>query len=71
MHRLPPARRPPPPPRRSDWADLLSHRAYLVRFAQRKLQDPALAEDVVHDVFEAVLRRPRRLRRPPARCAPG
>ena len=38
------------------WAELLSHRAYLVRFAQRKLQDPALAEDVVHDVFEAVLR---------------
>ena len=38
------------------WTELLSHRAYLVRFAQRKLQDPALAEDVVHDVFEAVLR---------------
>jgi RNA polymerase sigma-70 factor (ECF subfamily) len=27
----------------------------LIRFAQRKLHDPALAEDVVHDVFEAVL----------------
>ena len=39
-----------------DWTELLSHRHYLVRFAQRKLQDPALAEDVVHDVFEAVLR---------------
>ena len=39
-----------------NWSELLSHRAYLVRFAQRKLQDPALAEDVVHDVFEAVLR---------------
>jgi RNA polymerase sigma-70 factor (ECF subfamily) len=39
-----------------DWSELLSHRAYLVRFAQRKLHDPALAEDVVHDVFEAVLR---------------
>ena len=39
-----------------NWAELLSHRAYLVRFALRKLQDPALAEDVVHDVFEAVLR---------------
>lgn len=38
------------------WAELLSHRAYLVRFARRKLQDPALAEDVVQDVFEAVLR---------------
>jgi RNA polymerase sigma-70 factor (ECF subfamily) len=37
------------------WGELLAHRAYLVRFAQRKLQDPALAEDVVHDVFEAVL----------------
>lgn len=37
------------------WTDLLSHRSALVRFAQRKLQDPALAEDVVHDVFEAVL----------------
>jgi RNA polymerase sigma-70 factor (ECF subfamily) len=39
-----------------DWSELLSHRAYLLRFAQRKLQDPALAEDAVHDVFEAVLR---------------
>lgn len=37
------------------WADMLSHRGALVRFAQRKLHDPALAEDVVHDVFEAVL----------------
>jgi RNA polymerase sigma-70 factor (ECF subfamily) len=37
------------------WAELMSHRAYLVRFAQRKLHDPSLAEDVVHDVFEAVL----------------
>ncbi|HEX6705794.1 MAG TPA: sigma-70 family RNA polymerase sigma factor [Albitalea sp.] len=36
-------------------ADMLSHRAYLVRFAQRRLHDPMLAEDVVHDVFEAVL----------------
>jgi RNA polymerase sigma-70 factor (ECF subfamily) len=45
-----------PPCPALDWAELLSHRAYLVRFAQRKLQDPALAEDVVHDVFEAVLR---------------
>ena len=35
--------------------EMLSHRGYLVRFAQRRLQDPALAEDVVHDVFEAVL----------------
>ena len=37
------------------WNDLVSHRAYLVRFAQRRLHDPALAEDLVHDVFEAVL----------------
>lgn len=37
------------------WADLVSHRTYLVRFAQRRLHDPMLAEDLVHDVFEAVL----------------
>jgi RNA polymerase sigma-70 factor (ECF subfamily) len=37
------------------WNDLLPHRDYLVRFAKRKLQDPALAEDLVHDVFEAVV----------------
>ena len=36
-------------------AELVSHRQYLVRFALRKLRDPALAEDVVHDVIEAVL----------------
>ncbi len=36
-------------------AEMLAHRAYLVRFAQRRMQDAALAEDVVHDVFEAVL----------------
>jgi len=35
--------------------EMVSHRSYLVRFAQRKLHDPMLAEDVVHDVFEAVL----------------
>jgi RNA polymerase sigma-70 factor (ECF subfamily) len=35
--------------------ELVSHRAYLVRFARRKLRDPMLAEDLVHDVFEAVL----------------
>ena len=34
---------------------MLTHRSYLVRFAQRKLHDPMLAEDVVHDVFEAVI----------------
>ena len=37
------------------WPELMAHRAYLVHFAQRKLHDPSLAEDVVHDVFEAVL----------------
>jgi RNA polymerase sigma-70 factor (ECF subfamily) len=37
------------------WHALVAHRDALVRFAQRKLHDPMLAEDVVHDVFEAVL----------------
>ncbi|MEP6738738.1 MAG: sigma-70 family RNA polymerase sigma factor [Caldimonas sp.] len=37
------------------FAEVVAHRAYLVRFAQRKLRDPMLAEDAVHDVFEAVL----------------
>ena len=37
------------------WSDMVSHRSFLIRFAQRRLQDPALAEDVVHDVFEAVI----------------
>ncbi|MDE2095243.1 MAG: sigma-70 family RNA polymerase sigma factor [Burkholderiales bacterium] len=36
-------------------AEMVSHRNYLVRFAQRRLRDPLLAEDAVHDVFEAVL----------------
>ncbi len=36
-------------------AEVLAHRAYLVRFAMRRLRDPMLAEDAVHDVFEAVL----------------
>jgi RNA polymerase sigma-70 factor, ECF subfamily len=35
--------------------ELVSHRAYLIRFARRKLRDPMQAEDVVHDVIEAVL----------------
>lgn len=37
------------------WTEMLSHRAALVRFAERRLLDPTLAEDVVHDVFEAVM----------------
>ncbi|HWH83322.1 MAG TPA: sigma-70 family RNA polymerase sigma factor [Burkholderiaceae bacterium] len=37
------------------WGELVAHRSYLVRFAQRRLRDPLLAEDAVHDVFEAVL----------------
>jgi RNA polymerase sigma-70 factor (ECF subfamily) len=37
------------------WAELTAHRSYLVRFARRRLMDPALAEDLVHDVFEAVI----------------
>ena len=37
------------------WAEMVAHRGYLVRFAQRRLRDPLLAEDAVHDVFEAVL----------------
>lgn len=37
------------------WAELAAHRGFLVRYAQRRLLDPALAEDLVHDVFEAVM----------------
>lgn len=36
-------------------AELVAERAYLLRFAARKLRDRALAEDAVHDVLEAVL----------------
>jgi RNA polymerase sigma-70 factor (ECF subfamily) len=42
------------PPAAVSWAELASHRSYLVQFARRRLLDPALAEDLVHDVFEAV-----------------
>lgn len=37
------------------WNEMVAHRSYLVRFAQRRLRDPLMAEDAVHDVFEAVL----------------
>ena len=37
------------------WTELAAHRAYLLRFARRRLHDSASAEDAVHDVFEAVL----------------
>lgn len=37
------------------WLDLAPHREHLVRYAERRLLDPALAEDLVHDVFEAVM----------------
>jgi len=39
------------------WADLTPHLAYLIAFARRRLLDPSLAEDLVHDVFEAVVTR--------------
>ena len=37
------------------WRDMVAHRSALVQFARARLHDPMLAEDVVHDVFEAVL----------------
>lgn len=46
---------PPGGPLPLDGAELGRHRGALVRFAERRLHDPVLAEDVVHDVFEAVL----------------
>ncbi len=50
-----PASPSPAPAMNICWTDMVSHRKDLVRFAQRRLHDPMLAEDVVHDVFEAVL----------------
>ena len=46
---------PQPQPLAVTWVDLAAHRSYLVQFARRRLMDPALAEDLVHDVFEAVV----------------
>lgn len=42
-------------PSRNAVSELASHRDYLLRFARRRLADPALAEDAVQDVFEAVI----------------
>jgi len=44
-----------PAPVAVGWTDLCLHRATLVQFARRRLMDPSLAEDLVHDVFEAVV----------------
>ena len=44
-----------PMPPAPGWADLAPHRSRLVQFARRRLLDPSLAEDLVHDVFEAVV----------------
>ena len=46
---------PPPAPEAPGWAALAPHRSRLVQFARRRLLDPSLAEDLVHDVFEAVI----------------
>lgn len=45
----------PAPEGAPGWLDLAPHREHLVRYAERRLLDPALAEDLVHDVFEAVI----------------
>ncbi|MDP9044099.1 MAG: sigma-70 family RNA polymerase sigma factor [Pseudomonadota bacterium] len=51
----PPVRARPDLPVSVSWEEMLAHRDYLVGFARRRLRDPLLAEDAVHDVFEAVL----------------
>ncbi len=50
LHPSPSAAQPALP-----WHEVLAHRRDLLRYARRRLQDPALAEDAVHDVFMAVL----------------
>jgi RNA polymerase sigma-70 factor (ECF subfamily) len=37
------------------WSDLLVHHDYLVQFSRRRLLDKTFAQDMVHDVFEAVI----------------
>lgn len=53
----PPAADRPLPPSEPVAAELAAHRDHLLRFARRRLRDAAAAEDLVHDVFEAVLTR--------------
>ena len=69
--RRPSAAADPAPPRSRSWPSWSSHRPYLVRFALRKLHDPALAEDAVHDVVRGRALRPRRASAAARRCAPG
>lgn len=53
-HPILPLTVPPSVPPAMSWAEMTAHRDYLVQYARRRLLDPALAEDLVHDVFEAV-----------------
>lgn len=46
-----------PAPASTDWQQLLPLRHALVGYARQRLPDPALAEDLVHDVFEIVMTR--------------
>ncbi len=55
MPHVMPSASPDIPRAQPGWADLTPHRAYLIAFARRRLLDPSLADDLVHDVFEAVV----------------
>jgi RNA polymerase sigma-70 factor, ECF subfamily len=55
MHSTASVQTPCSPPAPPGWSDLVPHRSALVRYARQRLLDPALAEDLVHDVFEAVV----------------